>query len=104
MTTRNKRATALVVLGFIVLQIIITAVKYLQTAYNLDNPLIPRNLITGLRNYSITTILVYLIVVLINALYIIRAKFFMMTMFVSFLIMVAIMVFPVKIHCYFFNC
>ena len=104
MTARNKRATALVVLGFIVLQIIITAVKYFQSAYNLDNPLIPHNLITGIRNYSIATISIYLIGVVINVLYIIKEKFFKITMFVSFLILVATMVFSAKIHCYFLNC
>lgn len=59
MTARNKRATALVVLGFFCLQIIITAVKYFQYAYNLDNPLIPDNFIAGIRTDSIAIILIY---------------------------------------------
>jgi len=104
MTARNKRATSVVVLGFIVLQIITTAVKYFQAAYNLDNPLIPNNFITGIRNYSIATILIYLTGVIVNVLYIIKEKFFEITMFASFLILVASMVFSTKIHCYFLNC
>jgi len=104
MTKRNKRATVIVVLGFIVLQIIVTAVKYFQATYNLDNPLIPHNLITGIRNYSIAIISIYFIGLLINVLYIIKEKFFEITMFASFLILVATMVFSTKIHCYFLNC
>jgi hypothetical protein len=98
MTARNKKATAIVFLGFTVLQIIITVVKYLQLAYNLDNPLIPNNLIAGVKNYSIAIIIGYLLAALVNVLYIIMEKYFWATMVFSFITFAAILFFAPIIY------
>lgn len=103
MDGKQKNTMSFVVLGIVILQIIITAVKYVQSIYNLDNPLIPQMLIIGIRNYSITIISIYLIAVLANLFYLLRSKFFWGAMIISFLALNIVALLGHEIQNYFFH-
>jgi hypothetical protein len=101
MDRKNRRIIAMAVLGVLILQIIITAVKYVQSYYNLDNPLIPEMLIVAIRNYSLTVISIYVIAVFSNLLYLFKDRFFWFAMIISFLALASVALFAHKITEYY---
>jgi len=100
MTDSNKKAVSLVIISFGIVQIIITVAKYLQLFYNLDNPLIPQNLILGIRNYSVVLLAIYIVPVLVNIFYIIKKRYFLPVMFISFFVLLGVTICSNLIHKY----
>ncbi len=52
MQPQEKKIISAAVIGIAFIQIVIVGVKYLNSANELKNPLIPDSLLTGIRNYG----------------------------------------------------
>jgi len=103
MDEKNRRVISLVVLGVLVLQIIIVTIKYVQYCYDLNNPLIPRALLIPIRNYTIAVVGIYILPIIVNGIFLIKKRFFWAAMVISFLCLIAVVLFGHKLQQYFFQ-
>jgi hypothetical protein len=103
MDGKQRKTISLVVLGVVILQIIITTLKYVQSLHSLNNPLIPKSLIMPIRDYCIAVIAIYLIAVLANLFYLFKNNFFWGAMIISFLALGIVAILGHEIQNYFFH-
>jgi small-conductance mechanosensitive channel len=99
----GKKTISVVLMGVSALQIVIIAVRYFQSAANLNNPLIPQSLLEGIRNYSITLIGFYILAIACNGLYLLTKRFFLATAIASGTVMIMVLIFGHYIHDYFLH-
>ncbi len=103
MQVKDRKIVAIVVLAIAFIQIFLVGGRYVKTAINLNNPLIPDSLITGIRNYSFAMIGCYFVAVLLMAVYLKTQKFFWALITASILILAAVALFTVQIQNFFLN-
>jgi|GEM_PF-6263598 hypothetical protein len=100
---QDRKIISIVILAISLLQAVIVAVRYFRSVVNLNNPLIPESLLTGIRNFSITVIAIYVIVALLNIYFLVTKKFFLPVTIVSILTLCAIFYFTADMQSYFIN-
>tara|TARA_B100001105_G_C21963932_1_gene261980 strand:- start:13 stop:336 length:324 start_codon:yes stop_codon:yes gene_type:complete len=103
MQQRDRKIIAIVVLVIAIIQFLIVAVRYLQSCYNLSNPLIPDSLLMGIRNYSFVMMGCYLAAIVLMAIYLKTKKLFWLFLISSILILAGISLFTLQIQNYFIN-
>jgi hypothetical protein len=103
MQPQEKKIVSIAVIGIAFIQIVIVGVKYLNSANELKNPLIPDSLLTGIRNYSFAMMGCYFISIVLMVAYLKTKKFFWAYTVSAILILAAVAIFTMQIQSYFID-
>lgn len=103
MQKNDRKIIGIVVLVIAIIQFMIVATRYLQSWYNLKNPIIPDSLLTGIRNYSFVMMGCYFVAIVLMAIYLKTKKLFWVFLISSILILAGVSLFTVQIQNYFMN-
>ncbi|MDI1256242.1 MAG: hypothetical protein PSV16_09075 [Flavobacterium sp.] len=105
--SNNKKTLQIIVSTVIVLfsifQIIAVIVAYMQQKMNFTNPLIPQGLLSGIRNFTIFVVIVYMIVIIGNLFSIYKKRYFYTAQIISFLLLLGFQFFYPEIIDFFWN-
>ncbi len=94
MDKSQKKTISAVVLGISILQIVIIGLRY----NNLDNPLIPQDLVKAVRDYNLTFIVLHVFAGLFNVFYLVTKKYFWLTLTMSLLLLSVLALFKIELY------